>query len=96
MQNACEVDRQIVALPRGDEWYIIIFAPEQRREAFRQVGQWALNSDLSFDWKDAAELSGSIRAACADQVDLEAVHHEAHPGLGTLPSGLPGDAGGIA
>jgi len=58
-------DRNVIALVKGVERYIFIFTDENRVEVLRQLGRFAMNPELSFDWYDAAVLSQKVRA-CRD------------------------------
>ncbi len=47
----------ILALVRGNDRYIVLYDAESKAEALKQLGRWACNKELSFDWMDAARLS---------------------------------------
>lgn len=51
----------VTALCKGPERYILLFDDSHRSEALRQLGRWASNRKLSFDWYDAARLSQEVR-----------------------------------
>lgn len=50
-----------VAICKGPEKYIVLFDDAHRSEALRQLGRWAANRELAFDWYDAAKASREIR-----------------------------------
>jgi len=52
----------VVALARNDEQYVVLYTERYRKEALRTLGRWAANPDLSFNWRDVAELSKRIRS----------------------------------
>ncbi len=47
----------ILALVRGNDRYMIVYDSDNKAEALKQLGRWACNKELSFDWMDAARLS---------------------------------------
>ena len=51
----------VTALCKGAERYILLFDDAHRSEALRQLGRWATNRELAFDWYDAAKASQAIR-----------------------------------
>lgn len=54
-------DIHAIALPKGNERYVLMFSEQNRAEALRTLGRWASNPELSFSWYDAAILSQRIR-----------------------------------
>ena len=52
----------VLALVKGDERFIFLFADDQRDECLRAFGRWAANPELTFTWYDAAVLSQKLRA----------------------------------
>ncbi len=50
----------IVALVRGADRYMIVYDADNKAEALRQLGRWACNKELNFDWMDAARLSQAL------------------------------------
>ena len=55
------IDVNVLALVKGEERYIFFYTDEYRQEAFRSLGSFASNPELSFTWYDAAVLSQKIR-----------------------------------
>lgn len=53
-------DIDIVALVRGKERYIVIYRPDNAGPAYRALGRWAANPELSFNWQDAGTLYAEI------------------------------------
>lgn len=62
-------DVNVLALVKGKERYLFLYADSQQAEALRALGRCASNPELSFTWFDAAVLSRRLRA--------EAKRHEA-------------------
>ncbi|MDD4287008.1 MAG: hypothetical protein PHO20_03240 [Candidatus Peribacteraceae bacterium] len=54
-------DVNILGLRKESELYIFLYDNESRAEALRQLGRFADNPELSFNWYDAAVLSQRIR-----------------------------------
>ncbi|MCG8448409.1 MAG: hypothetical protein MI725_02360 [Pirellulales bacterium] len=54
-------DINVLALVKGNERYIFLFDDTQRAETLRALGRYASNSELSFNWYDAAVLSQKVR-----------------------------------
>ncbi len=54
-------DINVLALVKGKERYIFLFDDAQRADALRTLGRFASNSELSFNWYDAAVLSQKVR-----------------------------------
>lgn len=92
-------------LVRGEERYIVLYAPGHEAAARQKLGEWAANSELAFDWADAGRLAMAINAndelaRTLQNADLSAdvpgdeTVFEPHPGLGILPSGFPFDGYG--
>ncbi|MCA9235361.1 MAG: hypothetical protein KDA44_07805 [Planctomycetales bacterium] len=54
-------DINVLALVKGKERYVFLFEDSQRAEALRTLGRFASNTELSFNWYDAAVLSQKIR-----------------------------------
>ena len=54
---------RIVALVKGEERYVFLFHDSEpsRSQAFRTLGRFACDPDLSFSWYDAAVVSQRIR-----------------------------------
>lgn len=50
-----------VALPKGEERYVLLFDDDHYGEALRTLGRWAGDKELSFSWWDAAYLCIRIR-----------------------------------
>ncbi len=50
----------ILALVRGNDRYIVLYDAESKAAALKQLGRWACNKELSFDWMDAARLSQQL------------------------------------
>ncbi len=51
----------ILALVRGADRYMIVYDADNKAEALKQLGRWACNKELNFDWMDAARLSQQLR-----------------------------------
>ncbi len=47
----------VLALVRGNDRYIVLYDADNKAEALKQLGRWACNKELNFDWMDAARLS---------------------------------------
>lgn len=54
----------VIALQKGGERWAVFYACNAagKREALRQLGKWAANKELSFNWYDAAVLSQKMGA----------------------------------
>lgn len=50
----------ILALVRGADRYMIVYDADSKAEALKQLGRWACNKELGFDWMDAARLSQEL------------------------------------
>ncbi len=50
----------ILALVRGNDRYIVLYDADNKAEALKQLGRWACDKELSFDWMDAARLSQQL------------------------------------
>ena len=46
---------------KGRERYIFVYDDASRSELLRTLGRFACNKELSFDWKDAVQVSEGIR-----------------------------------
>lgn len=57
----------VVALPKGTERYVVLYADADAEAAIQAVARWAENPGLAFTWFDAARLTGYIRAAAEYQ-----------------------------
>ena len=55
-------DVVMVALVKGGERYILMFEPRNKDAAVDQIGRWAANKALAFNWYDAVALSKKVRA----------------------------------
>lgn len=55
-------DLNVLALIKGDERYIFLFADDRKADALRHFGRFACDPELSFSWYDAAVLSQRMRA----------------------------------
>lgn len=60
-------DVNVLALVKGAERYVVLFQDDQKKEALRQLGRWASNADLAFNWYDAATLSQRVRNGIPEQ-----------------------------
>jgi hypothetical protein len=60
-------DVQVIVYRKGPEQYWFLFAEANRREVLRQLGRFAANPELAFNWMDAgavaAKMNGSTDAA---------------------------------
>ena len=54
-------ETRIAALVKGKERYVFLFADSRQKELLGMLGRFASNTDLSFDWYDAARLSKMLR-----------------------------------
>jgi hypothetical protein len=45
---------------RNGHTFILIFQPEQRKEAFRAIARWASDEALPFSWMDAVRMGNEI------------------------------------
>ena len=54
-------DLNVLALVKGNERYIFLYADDQRDELKRTFGRFAANPELTFTWYDAAVLSKKVR-----------------------------------
>lgn len=52
---------RIHTLQKGNEQYAVAYDADSKTEALRQLGRWASDPDLSFNWYDAACMSQVIR-----------------------------------
>ena len=50
-----------IAVAKGVERYVFLFAADQRAEVLRVAGRWASDPALSFSWHDAAAVSAEVR-----------------------------------
>ena len=51
----------VLSLVKNEERYVFIYTDENRVELFKVFQRFARNSDLSFNWYDAAVLSQMTR-----------------------------------
>jgi hypothetical protein len=63
LRGSCRTDpgANYVAYAKGEERYVLAYWDDQIEGAFRTLGRWASNPELSFSWYDAARLSQRIR-----------------------------------
>jgi hypothetical protein len=63
LRGPCGTDAgaNYVAYAKGEERYVLAYWDDQIEGAFRTLGRWASNPELSFSWYDAACLSQQIR-----------------------------------
>ncbi len=54
-------DLNFLALCKGRERYVLLFADSCRGEALKTIGRWAGNPELSFTWYDVAVLAQRIK-----------------------------------
>lgn len=54
-------DINVIALVKGGERYVFLYDDDSRAEAFKTLGRYAANPDLSFSWYDAAVLGQKVR-----------------------------------
>ena len=57
-----------IAVAKGVERYVFLFAADQRSEVLRVAGRWASDPALSFDWHDAAAVSAEVRRSMAENL----------------------------
>jgi hypothetical protein len=55
------VDLNIVLIYSHGERYIIAAERGRHQEAMCQIGRWAANPELCFDWNDAREAARHLR-----------------------------------
>lgn len=60
-------DVNVLALVKGAERYVVLYQDNQQKDALRQLGRWASNADLAFNWYDAATLSHRVRNGSPEQ-----------------------------
>lgn len=54
-------DMNVVALVKGDEYYVFIYDDISVPDVLCELGVFASNSELSFTWFDAAVLAERVR-----------------------------------
>ena len=54
-------DTNIIALVKGTERYVFVFADDRRDDLCSTLGRFAADPDLAFTWYDAAALGDKIR-----------------------------------
>ena len=54
-------EKSVVALCKGDEKYIFIFDEQSRPATIKQFAKFATNTELSFNWFDAAKCCQKVR-----------------------------------
>jgi hypothetical protein len=59
--DALTQEINVLALVKGEERYVFLYADEHKSEVLRTLGRFASNPELSFTWYDAAVLSQRIR-----------------------------------
>ena len=64
-------DVNVLALHKGPERYVLVFADSCRGEALRMLGRWAGNPELDFTWCDFATLAWWIKGT--SQTKQEAI-----------------------
>lgn len=64
----------LVVLKKGHETYAFLFDDAHREDTICQLGRFAADPDLSFQWYDAAVVSQRIRHMPA--TNATAIHHE--------------------
>lgn len=52
--------RRAICLQDGPHHWIVCFFDDERRQACAQLGLWAANPELPFNWKQAAVMANSI------------------------------------
>ena len=62
-------DIHLVALVKGSERYVFLFAHARWVELLRLVARYAANPDLSFSWYDAAVISQKVRSLTDEDGD---------------------------
>lgn len=55
----------VLALIKGEETYVFVFADECQQELIDSVRQWAADPNLSLSWFDAAVLTERARQQIA-------------------------------
>ena len=60
----------VLALVKGAERYVFLYADEHKSEVLRTLGRFASNPELSFTWYDAAVLSQRIRQESHVQAEV--------------------------
>lgn len=59
------MDTLVTVYGKGTERYVLVYRVEQGPEAMRQVGRWACDADLRFDWRDAVKVAEDIQEKLA-------------------------------
>jgi hypothetical protein len=57
MRSRAAQGRQILALSKGEEKYVVIYEESGRDYALQTLIRWALDPTLSFTWYDATVLA---------------------------------------
>jgi len=58
----CEqLDINVLALVKGEERYVFLYADSEAAIVLRTMGKFASHEELSFTWHDAAVLSQKVR-----------------------------------
>lgn len=59
--NRLSADSHITLLVKGAERYVLLYDRATCADALRQLGRWASNPELGFNWHDAAVMSCAVR-----------------------------------
>jgi hypothetical protein len=54
-------ERNILAITKGEEQYVFLFDNKSRSALLRQLGKFAMDPELSFDWGDVGTLCKAAR-----------------------------------
>jgi hypothetical protein len=68
--DALSQEINVLALVKGAERYVFLYADEHKSEVLRTLGRFASNPELSFTWYDAAVLSQRIRQESHVQAEV--------------------------
>lgn len=58
----------MLALVKGEERYLFLYNDATKAEVLRTLGKFASNSELSFNWYDAAVLGQKVRVTKKEPV----------------------------
>lgn len=58
-------DVVVSAIGRGGEVWCVCCDRAGMKDAFRRLGYWAMDEDLSFDWYDCSVLVANVREEMA-------------------------------
>lgn len=59
--NRVADERMVVALVKNGQRWVVLYDESTKAAALRQLGRWAADKRLAFNWYDAAVLAGKIQ-----------------------------------